>query len=161
MPTISKYIYSVGGYAFFHFCFGLGKSGLCFTAFILMLEISGEVLALLLMPIQTMGLLLASFLAYFIPIWTRLHWTAFGLGLIWTLPLAGFIAESPRWLIAKKKYDKARSIVKYAAKRNKRELKMQTLHPDKKIEVEVSKFFFSKISKCSDFPWQNQTYHLP
>ena len=109
-----------------------------------MLEISGEFLALLLMPIQTMGLLLASFLAYFIPIWTRLHWTAFGLGLIWTLPLAGFIAESPRWLIAKKKYDKARSIVKYAAKRNKRELKMQTLHPGKKIEVEVSKIFFQK-----------------
>ena len=109
-----------------------------------MLEISGEVLALLLMPIQTMGMLLASFLAYFIPIWTRLHWTAFGLGLVWTLPFAGFISESPRWLIAKKKYDKARSIVKYAAKRNKRELKMQTLHLTKKLRVREAEFFFQK-----------------
>ena len=125
-----------------------------------MLEISGEVLALLLMPIQTMGLLLASFLAYFIPIWTRLHWTAFGLGLIWTLPLAGFIAESPRWLIAKKRYDKARSIVKYAAKRNKRELKMQTLHPDKKIEVEVSRIFFSKMSKYQSIISKSASTHL-
>ena len=128
---------SVGGYAFFHFCYGLGKSGLCVTAFILMLEVSGETLALFLLPAQTMGALMASFLAYFIPVWTRLHWTAFGLGLIWTLPLASFIAESPRWLIAKKKYDTARTIVKYAAEKNGREIKVQTLHPDKKTNKEV------------------------
>ena len=103
-----------------------------------MLEISGETLALILMPAQTIGALMAAFLAYFIPKWTQLHWMTFGLGLFWTLPLSGFIAESPPWLIVKKRYEEARTIVKYGAKRNGREIKVQILHPDKKSGKEVS-----------------------
>ena len=121
-----------------------------------MLEISGETLALILMPAQTIGALMAAFLAYFIPKWTQLHWMTFGLGLFWTLPLSGFIAESPPWLIVKKRYEEARTIVKYGAKRNGREIKVQILHPDKKSGKEVSSSSTKRIlSSLTDFTQKN------
>lgn len=121
---------TVAGFTFFYVCLGLAKAGLFLPAFILLLEMSGKTLAMSLFPAKYfLGPIIASLLAYCIPIWTSLQLLSFGLGLVWLLPLVFFTHESPRWLLSKGKCDEARDVVKRAASINGLEIKVQILHP--------------------------------
>jgi len=147
----------VGGFAFFHFCVGLGKAGLFLTAFILMLELSGKTFAMCLFPAKIVGGgLCASLLSYLLPVWSSLQLVAFGLGLAFFIPVTFFAHESPRWLLSKGRCDTARNVVKQAALMNSREIKVQILHPNNKQQQEQQ-----QDEKTSDFNlWRDAIFNL-
>lgn len=149
----------VGGFAFFHFCVGLGKAGLFLPAFTLMLELSGKTLAMCLFPAKIVGGgLCASLLSYLIPVWSSLQLVAFGLGLAFFIPVTFFAHESPRWLLSKGKCDTARNVVKQAALMNGREIKVQILHPTNSNKQQQTE---QEENKTSNFNlWRDVIFNL-
>lgn len=129
-----------GGFTFFYFCSGLGKAGLFYMVYLLMLETSSsQTLALSLFVAKILGGLIASPLAASMPIWSTFQLVVFSLALLTAFLLAVFADDSPRWMIAKGHYEKARDVAKRAAVANGRKLKVQTLHTDHKNHQATTK----------------------
>ena len=112
---LSAVIPTLGGYGLFRFVTGMGGMGCFIVPFVLAVEYVGSKYTMLVgMLIEipyALGGILLGLEAFYIRDWYTLHLVAF---MPWTvlLGLWFIIPESPRWLIAMEKYEKAIVVIK-------------------------------------------------
>jgi len=119
-PWISYVIYSIS-----RFIIAIGTRGINLTAYILGIELldsKRKTFAGMVFQFSfPSGQILLAIMAYFIRDWRTFAWVVF----IPTIPFLAYffvLPESPRWLLMKKKNEKALEILKEVAKVNKKKL---------------------------------------
>lgn len=109
-------------FCIFRFLVGVSNISLYLMAFVIATEILGpskRIYGGMAIPLAfSFGYMLLAFLAYMIRNWRHLQLAASGL-LVPIFLLIPILPESARWLMARKKYEKAEKIIKQIAKGNK------------------------------------------
>ena len=136
-PLIGAFMPDQHSYGFFRFLTGMGGIGCFLVCFVIAVEYVGfkftTLIGIIIGIPFALGELILGIEAYFIRDWVTLHLVAY-IPWIVLLGLWFFIPESPRWLIAKGEYVKAREVINKIAKGNGKSCPAELLAPSSKVE---------------------------
>ncbi|XP_071810682.1 organic cation transporter protein-like isoform X2 [Apostichopus japonicus] len=122
-------------FCLFRFIVGVADISLYLTSFVIVTELVGPskriVSGVSVGCAFSAGYMLLALLAYFVRDWRTLQRIA-SLSLLPIFAFMPFLPESPRWLMDRKKYDKAEEILKTIARVNRTEDKLSALSKDSK-----------------------------